>query len=101
MAEQNKKATYPRLTTTNASSNYVMSDFWMFNGRYFRLKNITLGYTLPSFLTEKVKMNRVRLYLSATDLFSFSKYPSGWDPETGATAYPITSSYLMGIMVNF
>ncbi|MDR2915087.1 MAG: SusC/RagA family TonB-linked outer membrane protein, partial [Tannerella sp.] len=100
-AEQNKNVKYPRLTTTNATSNYVMSDFWMFNGRYFRLKNITLGYTLPIFLTEKVKMNRVRLYLSATDLFSISKYPSGWDPETGATAYPITSSYLMGIMINF
>ncbi len=101
MAEQNKNVKYPRLTTTNATSNYVMSDFWMFNGKYFRLKNITLGYTLPISLTEKVKMNRVRLYLSATDLFSISKYPSGWDPETGATAYPITSSYLMGIMVNF
>lgn len=99
--KQNEKAKYPRLTTTNANSNYTMSDFWLFNGRYFRLKNITLGYTLPRILTEKIKINNVRVYLSATDLFSISKYPSGWDPETGSTAYPITSSYLMGITANF
>ena len=98
---QNQQVKYPRLTTTNANGNYAMSDFWLFNGRYVRLKNITLGYTLPNSLTSKVKISRIRFYVSANDLFSISKYPQGWDPETGATAYPITSSYLLGVSVNF
>lgn len=98
---QNMQVKYPRLTTTNATSNYVMSDYWMFNGRYVRLKNLTLGYTLPAALTNKAKINRIRLYASANDLFSISKYPKGWDPEVGEKGYPITSSYLFGISVNF
>ena len=98
--EQNLAAKYPRLTTTNATSNYAMSDFWLFNGRYVRLKNITVGYTLPTQLTSKIKLDRVRFYVSANDLFSINQYPEGWDPETGSTAYPITSSYLFGISIN-
>jgi hypothetical protein len=78
-----------------------MSDYWMFNGRYLRLKNITLGYTLPQALTEKVKISSARLYVSANDLFSLNKYPQGFDPETGVSAYPIMKAYLFGISVNF
>ena len=99
--EVNARAKYPRLTYANVSSNYAMSDYWMFNGRYLRLKNLTLGYTLPSVLTEKVMIKRARVYVSANDLFCISKYPKGWDPEVGTTAYPITTSVLFGLSVNF
>jgi len=44
--EQNLNAKYPRLTSSNADNNYVMSDFWLFNGAYFRMKNITFGLHL-------------------------------------------------------
>ena len=97
----NAQVKYPRLTYANATVNYAMSDYWMFTGRYFRLKNLTLGYTLPSYLTEKVTIKRARVYVSANDLFCISKYPKGWDPEMGTTAYPITTSVLFGLSVNF
>lgn len=99
--EENAKSKYPRLTVTNVGSNMAMSDFWLFNGRYIRLKNITLGYTLPNAFTKKVYLDRVRFYLSANDLLCFSKFPEGWDPEMGTSAYPITKSVLFGVSVNF
>ncbi len=78
-----------------------MSDFWLFNGRYVRLKNLTLGYTLPLSLTNKVSIDKIRIYASANDLFCLSKFPKGWDPEMGSSSYPITTSLLLGVSVNF
>ena len=46
-------------------------------------------------------MKKVRLYVSASDLFSISNYPKGWDPEMGYTSYPITTSVLAGVTVKF
>jgi TonB-linked SusC/RagA family outer membrane protein len=99
--EENAKARYPRLTYVNGSSNLSMSDYWMFNGRYFRMKNLTFGYTLPATLTQKVNISRLRFYVSGNDLFCLSKYPTGWDPERGDSSYPITTSLLFGININF
>lgn len=98
---QNAQAFYPRLTYANSAVNYAMSDYWMFNGRYFRLKNLTLGYTLPVAWTEKVTIKQARIYVAANDLFCISKYPKGWDPEMGSSAYPITTSLLFGLSVKF
>ena len=98
---QNSQAFYPRLTYANATNNYAMSDYWMFKGRYFRLKNLTFGYTLPTAWTEKVTIKKARVYVAANDLFCISKYPSGWDPEMGSSSYPITTSLLFGFSVNF
>lgn len=98
---QNAQAFYPRLTYANANNNYAMSDYWLFNGRYFRLKNMTFGYTLPTAWTEKVMIKKARVYVAANDLFCISKYPSGWDPEMGSSSYPITTSLLFGLSVNF
>lgn len=98
---QNAQAFYPRLTYANSAVNYTMSDYWMFNGRYFRLKNLTVGYTLPVAWTEKVTIKQARIYVAANDLFCISKYPKGWDPEMGSSAYPITTSLLFGLSVKF
>lgn len=95
--EQNRNAKYPRLSNTGKTNNYQTSDFWLFNGGYFRLKNVTLGYTLPQKWTQKIRMSNVRLYVSASDLFCISDYPKGWDPEMGVTSYPITTSILVGL----
>lgn len=99
--EENMSARYPRLSYAQASTNYAMSDYWLFNGRYFRLKNITLSYVIPKAFTEKMMVKQLRFYVSANDLFSIDKYPQGWDPEMGASAYPITRSFLFGLSVNF
>ena len=97
--EQNLQAKYPRVSTVGNGVNYVSSDYWLFNGAYFRLKNITLGYNLPKPIVEKLKLNDVRIYTSISDLFSIDNYPKGWDPEV--SDYWITTSCIFGIAVKF
>lgn len=99
--EQNLQARYPRLTQSNKSNNQAMSDYWMFNGRYLRMKNITLGYSVPERIVKKATINQLRFYVSANDVFCLNNYPKGWDPEMGTSAYPITTSLLLGVLINF
>lgn len=100
-AEQNEKARFPRLSHQSAqNNNYEMSDFWLFNGNYFRLKNITVGYNLPKTFLDRINLDRVRIYVSGTDLFSFNDYPQGYDPEAINSTY-ISTSYSIGLSVNF
>jgi hypothetical protein len=101
--EQNQKVKYPRLTypTTSETKDYIMSDFWLVNGAYFRIKNITLGYNIPNTLSEKLKIKNLRIYASISDLYSFNHYPKGLDPETVYTGYWTTTSYLFGISAKF
>ena len=99
--EENLDVKYPRMSWSNLSSNYAMSDYWIFKGAYMRLKNITLGYSVPEVITKKVNIQRLRVYGNITDLFSINHYPKGWDPEVAASGYPITTSYILGISVNF
>lgn len=99
--EQNRQAQFPRLSHQSAANNnYEMSDFWLFDGSYFRLKNITIGYNVPESLLEKLNMNAVRVYLSGTDLFSLSGYPKGYDPESVHNSY-ISSTYSFGLNFKF
>lgn len=98
---QNAAAIYPRLTRSNSTSNLAVSDFWLFNGRYIRLKNLTLGYTLPSELTRRAHIESVRVYVTGNDLFSISNFPKGWDPEVSASGYPICREFLIGASVKF
>lgn len=100
-AEENAQAQYPRLTYANESGVYCLSDYWLFNGAYFRLKNIMVGYTLPEHLTNRIFIKKLRFYATATDLFSISNYPKGWDPEVGPTSYPITTTVLLGAEITF
>lgn len=100
--EQNLKAEYPRLTSTQASYNYAMSDFWLFNSYYCRLKNLSLGYTIPQWITQKAFIQSLRVYVAANDLFCITNYPRGWDYEGyGSTGYPITKSFICGATINF
>jgi TonB-linked SusC/RagA family outer membrane protein len=70
----------------------VVSDwhFWgssaaMFSGAYFKIKQLQLGYTLPAEITKKALINRLRLYVSLDDFFTFTSYP-GTDPETATVS---------------
>ena len=101
--EQNAAAKYPRLSNNSNSADHKLSDYWLFNGRYFRMKNITVGWTLPKAWTEKVSMSSVRMYVAGNDLFCISQYPDGFDPETPASGsiHPTTSSVVFGLQVNF
>ena len=54
--EQNVSAKYPRLSSVTEDNNYATSSYWLFNGAYFRMKNITLGYTFPDKWMRKAKI---------------------------------------------
>lgn len=99
--EQNAGARYPRASRTGIANNYVVSDHWLINGAYFRIKNITLGYSLPKTLLAKTGVKGVRFYTSLTDFFTVSDFPTGWDPEVSSTNYPITKSVTFGASVKF
>ncbi|MFB5944239.1 SusC/RagA family TonB-linked outer membrane protein [Albibacterium profundi] len=99
--EQNRNARFPRLSQLGYDgNNYETSDFWLFDGSYFRLKNVTLGYTLPSKWLNAAKISNLRVYASANDLFSIDNYPKGWDPEAGLTAY-IARTWNFGVEIRF
>ena len=101
-AEQNAGAEYPRLSWSARTNNYAMSDFWLFNGGYFRVKNITLGYTIPPKITQTISIDKLRIYTTIADLVTLDRYPEGWDPElAGGSGYPITRSFVFGLSVNF
>ena len=98
--EENAKVKYPKLTA-DKTNIYANSDFYLFNGAYMRIKNITLGYTIPSNITKKFFVNKLRVYFSANDLPAFSKYPDGFDPEWDRSGDLIMSSYIFGLNVSF
>src|SRR5690606_10719636 len=77
----NPNASYPRLTF-NETGNYQISDYWMINGAYLRLKNLALGYTLPKSVVTKLKMKGIRVNVSGQNLLTFSNFIDGFDVET-------------------
>lgn len=75
-------AQYPRLSTQTSSNNVLPSDFWARDASYLRLKNVQLGYNLPASLTRKFYVDNMRVYLSASNLFTVSGLSAlGIDPE--------------------
>ena len=99
---------YPRLALGD-DINWQVSDLYVCDGSYFRLKNITLGYTLPQNLTRKVCIERLRIYFQAENLATWTKY-WGFDPEisSGATSlgvdrgvYPQARTFTIGANISF
>ena len=109
-----------RWTATNASNlvpsakGYVPYDVYsrfIEDGSFIRLKNITLGYTIPEKLTRKIHVSKLRLYATANNLFILTKY-SGFDPEVNMKssnlmpsfdfgAYPKNKAFTFGVELNF
>ncbi|WP_221452810.1 SusC/RagA family TonB-linked outer membrane protein [Mucilaginibacter sp. FT3.2] len=101
---ENTGARFPRPVKFDLR-NVATSDRLIINGSYLRLKNIQLGYSLPKEIASKLRLSRIRLYVSATNLLTFSKL-NEWklDPEVEsgrATYYPQTSLYTAGVNVQF
>ncbi len=83
---ENPTTNEPRMTIADVNQNYRFSDRYVEDGSYLRLKNVTLGYTLPTALTNKWKINTVRAYVSVDNLLTFTRY-TGLDPEIGDYGY--------------
>ena len=76
----------PRMTSANPNSNWRSSDLYIKDGAYLRLKNIQLGYVLPQNITQKVAIQRFRVFVSAENLLTLTKY-DGFDPEIASGGY--------------
>ncbi len=96
---------YPRLQILGNSegNNGYLSDLWTRNASYLRLKNIQVGYTLPTKLLNMWHINNLRIYISVEDPATWTKYPKGWDPEanTGGDHYPRLATYTIGVNLKF
>ena len=99
---------YPILKNGDAT-NWQVSDLYLCDGSYLRLKNISLGYTLPKQLTQKLSISRLRFYVMAENLITWTKY-WGFDPEisSGGTSlgvdygvYPQARTYTIGFNLSF
>lgn len=78
----------PRFTFTDTNSNWFSSDIYIQDGSFLRVKNVILGYTLPASLTQKLFISNFRVYASAENLLTFTKY-TGFDPEISSGGYSI------------
>ncbi|WP_186749981.1 SusC/RagA family TonB-linked outer membrane protein [Spirosoma utsteinense] len=95
---------------SNFSTNQVPNSFYVENGSYLRMQNITLGYTLPAGTLDRIGLSRVRISVAANNLFTVTGY-QGLDPGVGGAAdrnfgidvgnYPITRSYNVGLNIGF
>jgi hypothetical protein len=101
----------PNANAATASTRFIE------DGSYLRLKTVTIGYTVPKVVTDKLKISRLRVYITGENLLTFTKY-SGYDPEIGSNGigtgggnnlargidngyYPQAKTYLAGIQLSF
>lgn len=102
-ATENPNAKYPRLSYGGSGNNYRTSTYWLRDGAYLRLKNVELGYTLPSRLTSSIHINKARVYVMGYNLAVWDSLKI-WDPELGSgdgMKYPISKTMTLGLTVNF
>ena len=85
----------------NAASNARVSDKYLQNAAYLRIKNLTLAYTLPQAWVRKAMLSKVRLYVSCENLATFTSLPKGYDPESMSWSYPFYRTWSFGANVSF
>ena len=92
--------THPRLTTNDTNNNFSNpSDFYLEDGDYLRLKTIQIGYSLPESVLDKLGIDKLRVYYTAENLLTFTKY-SGYDPEIGGGIFGIDRGYYPQAVTN-
>jgi len=113
--EENPNGSTPRLSATN-SSNWQPSSWWMRDASYLRVKNMQLGYMLPKKWTKKIGIRSAYIYANAQNLFTFTNFYQGYDPEvnyngsssdfdavsvSGAANYPQVKVFTFGVDIKF
>ncbi len=104
-ANPDRNAVYPRFEQlpNTGSPNTQLSDYWLLNASYIRLKNVQLGYAIPKNLLSKWKLSGLRIYANAENIFTSSNYRKGWDPEINSSGayYPIMRNFTFGVNLSF
>lgn len=104
----------PHTSLNDPNDNDRISDRYVEDGSFLRIKNITLGYTFPKALLNKAKIENLRVYVNIQNLYTFTKY-TGYDPEVGASTqdstgltygldngrYPSPAMYSFGLNITF
>lgn len=108
----NPSSLVPRAVAGDPNANARVSDRFIEDGTFVRLKNISLGYTFPRVVTDKLGMNSLRVYVSGQNVITWTEY-SGYDPEVGSFnqnplinnvdngRYPISRAFTFGLNANF
>ena len=107
--ESNRTGSVPRAGAVNMDK-YCISDALVYDGSYFKVKQIQFGYSVPQRLLKKACISHLRFYASLDDFFTFTKYP-GFDPEASASstsgmgvdkgAYPCSKKVVLGLNIEF
>jgi TonB-dependent starch-binding outer membrane protein SusC len=108
--EENPSETTPRVAWTDTNGNTRVSDIFIEDGSFIRVKNLQVGYTMPARLQNRLKAKNLRFYVSVENLYTFTKY-TGADPEIGAMSsfdigidrgiYPQARTFRLGTTMTF
>lgn len=115
--ENNPNGNLPRVTTKDNNSNRRISDYYVESGSYLRMKTLTLGYTFNKNLSKKIGLQKLRVYVTAQNLFTITPY-SGFDPDLGNAysnelnntstdigidrgQFPQPRTFILGVNINF
>ncbi|MEP7141861.1 MAG: TonB-dependent receptor [Ferruginibacter sp.] len=108
----NHSSIYPRALSAGSLDQGIFSSAVVEDASYIRLRNVTLGYNLPKSLMKTIKLNNIKIYASATNLWTKTKY-TGYDPEANTNGqnsfvvgydlggYPMAKTYILGINIGF
>jgi len=93
-------ATFPRLSSTDNLNNYRFSSYYQRNGAFIKLRSAEFGYTLPTKISAKVKVQTARFFVTGTNLFSIDHISYG-DPEALGNGYPALRTITLGARIQF
>lgn len=93
-------ATYPRLLFYSDTRNMKNSDFYLEDRSFLKIRNIQLGYTVPQAITQKFFVQRLRVYCSLENFFTFTSF-KGFDPEVSGMDYPTMKQCTLGLNISF
>jgi len=108
---QNPNSDIPSFRNSEATESVrARSDYWIEDGTYLRIRNITLGYSLPQDVMNKINMSSIKFYITGFNPFTFTNY-SGYDPEVGGNGistrgvdrgnYPVARRFVLGAKMMF
>lgn len=98
----NTSSSIPALSYLDMNNERRFSSYYIEDGSYLKLRNLQLGYTLPSNLMKKINMDKLRFYISGQNLLTLkSKNFTGLDPENPNLSYPISTTYTVGLNLSF